>query len=253
MKSKRKVFLVLLIGLSLFFIAITHTAFGGSIRSSLEKTFGVLMGSGSKSKEAESFVKEEDANFLSRLSGMEALRRENSALRDQFQTQNPQSRNLLPSKILGRLGFLGGVATQIVLNKGQEDGIGVGQGVVVKNVVIGKITKVSNHFSIMSPLSSKGISIRAKTTTGTESGIVKGDLDSSITLNNIVVSEKLKKNDLVVTAGDVDENGLGFPPDLVIGKIVSIEKKPSALFQTAKLESPVKIENLETVFILKNI
>jgi len=38
-------------------------------------------------------------------------------------------------------------------------------------------------------------------------------------LDNVVLSDTLQKQDTVLTKGDVaDTNGIGVPPDLVIGK-----------------------------------
>lgn len=69
-------------------------------------------------------------------------------------------------------------------------------------------------------------------------------------LDNVVLAEGLEKDDLVSTKGDTDENGLGFPPDLVVGKIVSVNKKASNLFQSADIRSLVDFNKLETVFVI---
>jgi rod shape-determining protein MreC len=68
--------------------------------------------------------------------------------------------------------------------------------------------------------------------------------------HNVVLSEKLEKDDLVRTKGDVDERGQGFPPDLIVGKIISVNKQPSALFQSAEVKSLVDFSRLSTVFVI---
>jgi cell shape-determining protein MreC len=55
---------------------------------------------------------------------------------------------------------------------------------------------------------------------------------------------------LVLTNGDVGLNGSGFPPDLIVGKITSIEKKPSALFQKAEVESFLDFSKITAVFVI---
>ena len=68
---------------------------------------------------------------------------------------------------------------------------------------------------------------------------------------NFVLSDKFEKGDVVVTKGNIDEQGNGIPPDLIVGKIISVHKNPSALFQTAEIESLVNVSRLDTVFILE--
>ena len=70
-------------------------------------------------------------------------------------------------------------------------------------------------------------------------------------LDNVLLSVELKKDADVLTKGDVNEKREGYPPNLIVGKIISIEKKQSDLFQRASVKSPVDFKNLEYVFILK--
>ena len=64
--------------------------------------------------------------------------------------------------------------------------------------------------------------------------------------------EKLEKDDFVLTKGDVDSEGHGIPADLVIGKIVSVNKKASNLFQSASVQSLVDFSKLNMVFVMMN-
>ena len=58
----------------------------------------------------------------------------------------------------------------------------------------------------------------------------------------------LQKGDLVVSKGDVSR-GVQVPPNLVIGKIISVNKQTSNLFQTAQVQSLVDVSRLERVFV----
>jgi len=64
---------------------------------------------------------------------------------------------------------------------------------------------------------------------------VKGKAREVI-LDNVVLSDSLKKDDLVLTKGDVNAQNVGFPPDLTVGKIASVSKNPSDLFQKAEIQ-----------------
>ncbi len=181
-----------------------------------------------------------------------ALEKDNRALRDQFATANPSPKKLLPSYIVGMPAFLPGVSTvdEIIIDKGSDDKVKVGNSIVFKDNLIGKVVKTSPHLSVVDLLNHKGISFTAKTVATSALGIMQGTGTETIILNNVLLSDKLQKGDIVVTKGDIRLDGLGFMPNLVVGKIISINKKASALFQSAEVERLVDAARLEMVFVM---
>lgn len=188
-------------------------------------------------------LREENMQLLNQLTKQKELERENQALRDQFNTPNPSSSELLPAAIVGIL------EDKIIIDKGEIDGLKPGNIVVYKDNLIGRIVKLSERVSVVDLLTSKNITLTAKGPNSESLGVVRGD-GTGIILDNVVLSEKLEKGNVIVTKGDIDENGSGFPPDLVVGKITTINKKPSSLFQTADVESLIDFNRMETVFII---
>lgn len=176
--------------------------------------------------------------------------KEMQALRDQFEATSIPSVKLLPAKVIGFEGFLPGVSrpTQLVLDRGELDGVRIGQAVVIKNNLVGRIGKLTDHRSQVTLLTKSGWSFTGKTTKTNAQGllVIEG---GDVLLKNVVLSDVLSKKDLVVTKGDEKINGTGFPPDIVVGEILSVDKKASALFQTAKVRSFVDIVGLSTVFV----
>jgi cell shape-determining protein MreC len=55
-----------------------------------------------------------------------------------------------------------------------------------------------------------------------------------------------------LTKGDISLQNTGYPPDLTIGKIISVSKNPSDLFQKAEISSLIDFSNLEKVFVVVN-
>ena len=90
---------------------------------------------------------------------------DNKALRDQFQTENPKSTNLIEADIIGAPGFIPGISIPetLVLNRGENDGIKVGQAVVYEDNLIGKIFKTSAFLSSVELISNSSSSLTAKT------------------------------------------------------------------------------------------
>lgn len=190
-------------------------------------------------------LKEENAVLFKKIVDQKELEKENRALRDQFQTTSISSRNLIPAKIIGSLDYF-------VIDKGERDNLKIGQAVVFKDQLIGKITKVSSRFSVVTVITNRSSSFTVRTLKTSALGILKGQGgESGMILDNVLLSENLEINDLVLTKGNIDSKGIGFPPNLIVGKIVSVEKKPSALFQKAVVESIMDFSKLSTVFVIK--
>lgn len=193
-------------------------------------------------------LEDENLELLSRVATFGKLKRENSALSDQFQTAYPQSLQLLPAQVIGAPGFIPGVSIPniLILNKGAKDNIKKGYAVVIKDNLIGVIVKTSDNLSKVNIINNSASSFAAKTQSGAV-GVIKGG--GSLTINNVLLSESIKEEELVLTKGDINQDGVGIPPDLIVGKIKSVEKNPSDLFQKAEIESSVDFTGLSTVFV----
>lgn len=215
-------------------------------------TYGLLTLPAFRNK-AISQLTSENQELYSRLAKNQNLINEDKALRDQFAVSGNNSLNELPAKVVGFPGLIPGQVqpTILIIDKGIDNGVNIGNGVVVKNNLIGKVVAAEKGYSRVELVTSRNSSFTAKT--GLDnliSAVAKGQGDS-ILLDNVTLSENLRKGDLVTTKGDLSEKGAGYPPDLVVGRIISIEKKPSDLFQRAKVQSLVNFQNLSTVFVLK--
>jgi cell shape-determining protein MreC len=197
-------------------------------------------------------LKKENIDLRMQAAKVAALEKDNQALRDQFAVANPKSQSLLPAFIVGMPAFLPGISIvdEIIIDKGSDDKIKLGSSIVFKDNLIGKVVKISPHLSVVDLLNHKGFSFTAETTATHALGIMQGTGAEAIVLNNVLLSDTLQKGDIVVTKGDINSDGLGFPPDLIVGKIISINKKASALFQSAEVERLVDVTRLKMVFVM---
>lgn len=207
-------------------------------------------------KSENSKISLENRNLVKKLVDQKKLQDENTALRFQFETEYPKSQSLLPATVVGAPSFIPGVSTPsyLILDKGTADNVKVGSAVVVTDNVVGKVVETSSNFSkvvlITADSSSFSASVVSVSSPSARAplGVVKG-LGSEMLLDNVLLSENLKIGDYVVTKGDLDLSGRGFAPNLIVGKITSVEKKPSALFQKGKVKSLLDFSNLQTVFV----
>lgn len=268
MKQKKSIapFVITLL-LALLIVFITVFLQGALVQTILEKIFSPAqtttyiistkfqsLGSDKKIKE----LQVENQYLLEKLVNQKELQKENKALKDQFQTAGVNSQTLLPAQVVGAPGFVPGVSIPqyLIINVGSDNNVKKGQAVIVQNIVVGIIESVSKSLSKVRLITSKQSSFTAslisskKDSSEEVSGIIKGQDTELFLLDNVILSDTIEIKDIVLTKGSLQENGKGYPPNLVVGSIVSIEKKPSALFQSAQVKSPLNFSNLSTVFII---
>jgi rod shape-determining protein MreC len=179
---------------------------------------------------------------------------DNKALRDQFQTENPKSTNLIEADVISAPAFIPGISIPetLILNRGESDGIKVGQAVVYQNNLIGRVVGVSLFSTNVMLVSNSSSSFTAKTMETQSQGVIKGQGGGEMILDNVVLSDNLQKQDTVLTKGDVNALSSGFPPDLVVGKISAVSKNASDLFQKASVKSLIDFSKLTKVFVIVN-
>jgi rod shape-determining protein MreC len=199
-------------------------------------------------------LKAENIVLTKKLIDQNRLIEDNKALRDQFQAENPKSTSLIQADVVGAPGFIPGISVPdtLILDRGENDGIKVGQAVVYADNLVGKIVKTSAFLSSAMLISNSSSSFTAKAMSTQALGVVQGQGGGGIILNDVVLSDTLQKQDTVLTKGDINAQGIGIPPNLVVGDIVSVSKFPSDLFQKADLEAKVDFSKLSKVFIVVN-
>ena len=245
---------------SLLLLFVFQTNLGSTIRGPIENTFRPLQQVtysfyGDAKAESNSEVdklRSENQSLRIALAKQQELEREIKALHDQFATTSISSRTLLPAHIVGIKSFIPGFSlpAEIILDQGEREGVRVGQMVLSRDIIIGRVTHVSTHASRVELTTKEGFSITAKTSKTGAIGIIKGKGSGVMVLDNVLLSEKLEVNDIVMTKGSVNENGIGSPPDLILGRVISLNKKASELFQSAEVVPLVDVTQLKTVFIL---
>lgn len=222
-----------------------------------------------QNKQIKSLI-EENTRLKKQVSDYKNLTLENKALKNQFVLSNPSAQTLLSAKVIGAPGFVPGVSLPefLIINIGSTQGLQEGDAVILGNNLIGKIGVVNSTSSKVELVTSSNSSFTAKVEGEREiSGIIKGKGIEEMVLENVLLSENLKEDMLILTKGDKDlparfdgasarragkagEDGMGYPPDLVVGKIITIEKKESELFQKALVLSQIDFKNLEYVFVI---
>ncbi len=139
----------------------------------------------------------------------------------------------------------------IVLGKGSADGLKKGMGVIDPNyAVAGIITDVSEDYAVVMSLLHKDSRISGKLKRTGETGTLTwdGKEPNILMLNGIPKSVKMSKGDSVITSGF----STTFPLGILIGRVESIIKDPSATTMRVKLRSFTNFYNLQYVYVINN-
>ncbi len=198
-------------------------------------------------------LRDENMVLRAELVKEKGIEKDNAALRDQFAQSYPKPERLMPANVVGMPGFLPGVSPveEIIIDKGSGDGVKAGKVVVFKDILIGRVVRVSPHLSVVNVVSRTGFSFTAETNKTSALGVLTGAGGGEMVFENVSLSERLGQGDMVISKGDVNAGGEGVPAGLVVGRIASVNKKASSLFQSAEVESLVDVGRLKMVFVMR--
>lgn len=168
-----------------------------------------------------------------------AIAEENKALRTQLGVALPSKWKLDLAQTVGKTRYL-------IIDKGSEEGVTLGQVAVVEKFLVGKVVNVSSHESQVELPTDPESKIPVETAKTGARGILSGQFGKGMELEKVTQGEILEKDDVVATTGEKD-----YPKGLIVGKIGSVEKSESDLFQKAQVEPSLDFEELEFVFLIK--
>ncbi|MBI5671385.1 MAG: rod shape-determining protein MreC [Chloroflexi bacterium] len=134
----------------------------------------------------------------------------------------------------------------IVINKGTRDGIAVGMPVVTRQGLVGRVLQVSADAARVLLITDPTSAISARLQTTRAEGSVVGQLTGNLRMTFIPLDAQVQVGDLVITSG----LGGNFPPNIVIGQVVSSLRQEFELFQSAEVRSLIDFNTLEIVLVV---
>lgn len=192
-------------------------------------------------------LREENIKLIEKIIDLEVLKKDDQALRQQFQETSIPTKKLLPARVIGYVGSYSS-PNILIIDKGKNSGVKIGSAVVFGKNLVGKISDVSPGYSSVTLPYNDRFSTVGKTLSGAV-GLIRGQ-DNFILFDKVVIGEILSKGDFVLTKGGMNSIGVRVQSDLIVGKIESIEKIETRPFQNAKVESLLDFTKLSMVFIL---
>lgn len=138
----------------------------------------------------------------------------------------------------------------ITIDKGTDDGIRPGMGVLSPTGIVGKIKVCNRHFSVVTSILHSEYLVSSRLTKAGDVGTAKWDgVDPHlIKLNDISLTKTVNKGDSAVTS----EYNTTFPPGILVGRVRSVGVQPNKTFHDITLLLSTNFSNLSFVYVVEN-
>jgi rod shape-determining protein MreC len=180
---------------------------------------------------------------------LKEVERENEFLRQllNYTRNNPQF-TYQATTIIGR--SIGVDPTNLLYfvyaDVGARDGVTSGMPVITDRGLVGRVTAVGPNSAqilmLIDPASAVNVIIQNSRVTG----IVRGNIDGTVSMERISPNEKVNPGDIVLTSG----LGGNFPDKVVIGQVTEVLQRDQDMFQVARIRPTVDFGKLETMLII---
>ena len=137
----------------------------------------------------------------------------------------------------------------ITINAGSREGLKPDMPVVTAGgTLIGRIDQVNLRSSKVQLLNDPSSAVNVRLQTSGITGLVIGQSSGLLRMQYIPLEAKLSSDDIALTSG----LGGNLPRGLVVGQVITIEKRDVDLFQSAQLTPAADYERLDVVLVITN-
>lgn len=136
----------------------------------------------------------------------------------------------------------------IIINRGSNDGIRRGMPVVTNQGLVGRIDAVIADAARVQLITDPASSINVYLQNADTNAVLYGSLTGDVELDLISQNAAVEAGDLILTSG----LGGGYPADLIIGQVVTVQSLEFELFQQATVQPAVDFSRLEIVLVITN-
>lgn len=160
--------------------------------------------------------------------------------------QTPDLRRVTASVIGSDPGL---AVRSIIIDKGSDDGVQVGMPVEAAGGLVGQVFRVTADLAQVVLITDSASSIPARLGSSRATGLLRGGgLGGSMSIEWINLQHQIEVGEVVLTSG----LGGKFPQNMVIGRVVDVDRSEAELFQKATVQAAVEFESLELVFVVTN-
>jgi rod shape-determining protein MreC len=196
-------------------------------------------------------LRDENEQLSNENARLEALKKENDDLTALLQLQSGFDHETVAVRVIGR--ELLETRPMVTVDKGTDDGIALGDVVVAKGgALAGRITDVGPSFAKVSLISDSSSTVVGKLLNSGETGDVQGQAGGVLVMRNIDSAVEVGIDEEVFTAGLELQGGIRspYPPGLLIGSVVDVEKDANDVVQTAFLAPAANLDAFQLALVI---
>lgn len=217
--------------------------FVASLQESVRETWGQYVALQHVAQENQALTHE-----VARLHGEINQLKEEHILEEEFERlityQQAAPMQTVAARIIGR--NVSNWYRAVIIDKGQQDGIGQEMGVITEAGVVGRVIRVNPRTAVVLLLTDPNVAVTGMIQKSRDEGIVQGTPQGAIHMKYLPPLSPVEAGDRVVTSGLAGD----FPRGLQIGQIQTITKADTDLFQAAEITPIVNFAKLEGVLVI---
>ncbi len=194
--------------------------------------------------EAYKSLRKEVGYLKARLIGIDELTKENTRLDELLKLKRSLVYSSVAANVVGREPSYWN--NSMIIDKGANEGVKVGQPVVNALGVVGKVSEVSPTTAKVILITDPQFSLAALVKRTRESGLISGTLDGNCRMSYIDQDARIRGGDQVITS----KLSSSFPESLMVGIIVEVVHNPRTLTIEAIVEPAVALSQLEEVLVI---
>lgn len=134
----------------------------------------------------------------------------------------------------------------LIIDKGSNYGLRRGMPVVTEQGLVGRVDAVIGSAARVQLITDPASAVNARLERADREAILTGTAAGDLALEMLPQDVSLQVGDVVLTSG----LGGTYPPDLIIGQVVSVRRRDSDLFQQAFVQPAVDFAQLKLVLVI---
>lgn len=190
--------------------------------------------------------KKENQELKVSLIQLQEAEAENKRLRKLLSFKQRSKFSLVASRVISF--DASNIRRSLVIDKGKNQGIKVGNPVITPEGVVGIVVEVSHLASRIILINDLDFSMAAKVKRSKAIGIISGSLEGTCRLKYLDLDEDIQIGDEIVSSGKNSR----FPAGIGVGRVKEISKEHSGLTLFAIVKPKVKLSSLEEVLVIIN-
>lgn len=167
-----------------------------------------------------------------------------SALVD-FARANPQH-SYKAAAVIGR--DVSPFLRYVIINIGSNEGVVRGMPVVTDKGLVGRVDAVVAEAARVQLITDSASSINVRMQASKVEAMLNGSITGGLTLDMTPKDVSIQVGDVVLTSG----LGGVYPPNLLVGQVLSVRNLESELFQQADIQPNVEFNQLQFVLVITN-